>query len=285
MLQDIENYQKKKQFLVCVDSDGCAMDTMDIKHKKCFGPCLIETWNLQQWGEEILSRWYEINLYSELRGINRFKGLAIALKEINDKYIVIEALDSFLNWVEGTTELSNESLIEHISKNKTICLEKSLNWSVNLNKRIKELLPQEKLPFDHVKEVLKQVHQYADIAIVSSANYEAVREEWSENGLLSHIDLLLSQNIGSKSHCIHELLAKGYEANHVIMIGDAPGDEKAADENNVLFYPILVRQEADSWYEFSEHALGKFLQQDYGDESVYYKKKFHQNFVGKERGL
>ena len=23
---------KKKEYLVCVDSDGCAMDTMDVKH-------------------------------------------------------------------------------------------------------------------------------------------------------------------------------------------------------------------------------------------------------------
>ncbi len=283
-MQDIENYQKRKQFLVCVDSDGCAMDTMDIKHKKCFGPCLIEVWNLQQWEEEILDRWYEINLYSELRGINRFKGLAIALKEINEKYIVIEALESFLNWVEETKELSNESLMEQISKNRTVCLEKALQWSDNLNKKIKDLLPQEKIPFENVKEVLKQIHQYADIAIVSSANYEAVREEWSDHGLLDHIDLLLSQNIGSKSHCIHELLGKGYGTNQVIMIGDAPGDEKAAEENHVLFYPILVKQEAESWNEFSEHVFGKFLQQDFREDSIYYKNKFYNNFIQKERG-
>lgn len=278
MLQNIENYKKKKQFLVCVDSDGCAMDTMDIKHKKCFGPCLIETWNLQQWEEEILNRWCEINLYSELRGINRFKGLAIALQEINETYIEIEALDTFLNWVKATKELSNESLMEQISKNTSVCLQMALQWSQNLNKKIKELMPEEKLPFDNVKEVLEQVHQYADIAIVSSANYEAVREEWLDNGLLDHIDLLLSQNIGSKSHCIHELLAKGYDPDHVIMIGDAPGDEKAADENRVHFYPILVRQEAKSWKEFSEYGFEKFLQQKFGDDAVCYKKKFYENF-------
>lgn len=35
---NITEYVKKKDFLICVDSDGCAMDTMDIKHIKCFGP-------------------------------------------------------------------------------------------------------------------------------------------------------------------------------------------------------------------------------------------------------
>ena len=283
-MQTIENYHKRKEFLVCVDSDGCAMDTMDVKHKKCFGPSLIEVWNLQRWEETILDRWNEINLYSDLRGINRFKSLEIALREINEQYIEIKGLDCFQDWVDTTKELSNESLIEQISKSNTECLEKALQWSENLNNKIKELSPQEKLPFENVKEVLEQVHQYADIAIVSSANYEAVMEEWSDHGLLAHIDLLLSQNIGSKSHCIHELLRKGYDTNHVIMIGDAPGDEKAADENHVLFYPILVKQEAKSWNEFSEHVFGKFLQQDFREDSIYYKRKFYYNFVQKERG-
>ena len=34
MKENIEEFQKTKDFLVCVDSDGCAMDTMDVKHKK-----------------------------------------------------------------------------------------------------------------------------------------------------------------------------------------------------------------------------------------------------------
>ena len=29
---------KKKEWLVCVDSDGCAMDTMDSKHHQAFCP-------------------------------------------------------------------------------------------------------------------------------------------------------------------------------------------------------------------------------------------------------
>ena len=41
-------FKKKKDFLVCVDSDGCAMDTMDVKHKECFGPCLVREWKLEK---------------------------------------------------------------------------------------------------------------------------------------------------------------------------------------------------------------------------------------------
>ena len=77
-MNDLDNFKKTKEFLVCVDSDGCAMDTMDIKHIRCFGPVMVEQWGLQKWKKQILERWNEINLYSMTRGINRFKGLAIA---------------------------------------------------------------------------------------------------------------------------------------------------------------------------------------------------------------
>ena len=96
----VENYVKKKEYLLCVDSDGCAMDTMDIKHFKCFGPCMVEEWGLEEWKEEILNRWNEINLYTMTRGINRFKGLAMALNEINDKFVV-----SFIFFMYICTEL------------------------------------------------------------------------------------------------------------------------------------------------------------------------------------
>ena len=32
----LDEFVKKKRYLICVDSDGCAMDTMDVKHIRCF---------------------------------------------------------------------------------------------------------------------------------------------------------------------------------------------------------------------------------------------------------
>ena len=34
---DIE-FKKTNDFLVGIDSDGCAFDTMELKHKECFIP-------------------------------------------------------------------------------------------------------------------------------------------------------------------------------------------------------------------------------------------------------
>ena len=262
----LDNFNKQKDFLICIDSDGCAIDTMDIKHIKCFGPCMVTEWNLEEWKEPILERWNEVNLYTLTRGINRFKGLAVALIEINEKYITIEGLDEFVRWTEETKELSNESLEVEIEKTNNICLKKALEWSKSVNKSIDLLSDDEKCPFEGVKEAIILAKKVADIAIVSSANEKAVLDEWSQHGLLESVDIVLTQNIGSKAYCINKLIEKGYSRNNVLMVGDALGDLKAAEENEVLYYPIMVRKEKESWIRFSKEALERFTSNSYYGE-------------------
>ena len=258
MCNFLDNFIKKKDFLICIDSDGCAIDTMDIKHIKCFGPCMVTEWNLEEWKDDILERWNEVNLYTLTRGINRFKGLAVALIEINDKYIQIDGLDEFVRWTEETKELSNESLEAEIEKTNNICLKKALEWSKFVNKSIDLLSDDEKCPFEGVKEAIITAKKVADIAIVSSANEKAVLDEWSQHGLLESVDIVLTQNIGSKAYCINKLIEKGYSRNNVLMVGDALGDLKAAEENEVLYYPIMVRKEKESWFRFTKDILERF---------------------------
>lgn len=255
----LEKFIKNKDFLICIDSDGCAIDTMDIKHIKCFGPCMITEWNLEKWRKTILDSWNEVNLYTLTRGINRFKGLAVALTEINDKYIKIEGLDEFLKWTEETLELSNESLESELEKTNNICIKRALEWSKAVNKSIDLLSDDEKCPFEGVKEAIIAAKKIADIAIVSSANEKAVLDEWSHNGLLENVDIVLTQNIGSKAYCISKLIEKGYDRTKVLMVGDALGDLKAAESNEVLYYPIMVKKEKDSWERFTKEALEKFI--------------------------
>lgn len=78
----LKTFVPRKDFLLCVDSDGSVMDTMEIKHKRCFGPCMVDEWNLSNWQKPILKRWNDINLYTMTRGINRFRGLALALNSV-----------------------------------------------------------------------------------------------------------------------------------------------------------------------------------------------------------
>lgn len=271
---DLQKYQKKKEYLICVDSDGCAMDTMDIKHIRCFGPCMVEEWELSDWGTQILERWNVINLYTMTRGINRFKALVKILKEIDENYTEIDELDVLEDWVEHSPELSNGALEKVIAEKESQILKKALSWSKKVNAAIAKLPFDVKKPFEGVKEGLAYAHEVADIAIVSSANLDAVIEEWELYGLLEHVDIVLSQNTGSKAFCIQELLKKGYKKENVVMTGDAPGDYEAAKKNDVFYYPILVRHEKESWTEFKETAVSKLIHGEYA--GAYQEEKLNQ---------
>lgn len=274
-MQNLSDFKKTKDWLICVDSDGCAMDTMDIKHIRCFGPCMVEEWNLQQWQEIILDRWNEVNLYTMTRGINRFKGLSAALKEVNERYCPIEDVEALCYWADHSDELSNEALIREIEAQPNCAIfRKALTWSKAVNVAIKALPESEINPFGNAKAALEFAHKRADVAIVSSANLGAVLEEWEKHGLLEHTDIVLAQNAGSKAFCIGELLKKGYALDHVLMCGDAPGDLKAAKENGVYYYPILVRHEKESWAEFISEGFNRLLAGSYGGE--YQEKKTHE---------
>lgn len=267
-------YVKKKDYLVCIDSDGCAMDTMDIKHLQCFGPCMVKEWELGTWKDDILNRWNQVNLYSMTRGINRFKALAIVLGEIHQTYKEIPDIEKLVQWTDTSDELSNAALSDIAVETGSICLKKALHWSSEVNFEIEKLPEASKVPFAGVKEGLAFVHKYADIAIVSSANQDAVFAEWDAHGLMKHVDIMLAQNAGSKAYCIEKLLEYGYENNHVMMTGDAPGDLTAAEQNHVFFYPILVSQEHASWNGIRE-AVTRLAD---GTFSEVYQKEFIEAF-------
>ncbi|HMR65050.1 MAG TPA: HAD family hydrolase, partial [Anaerolineae bacterium] len=48
-------------------------------------------------------------------------------------------------------------------------------------------------------------------------------------------------------------------ADHILLIGDAPGDRDAAHAVNALYYPINPGYEDKSWQRFYDEALDKFL--------------------------
>lgn len=254
-------FKKKKDYIVCIDSDGCAMDTMNIKHIKCFGPCMIKEWHLEQWQDEILNSWNQVNLYTMTRGINRFKGLATALAEVNVKYMPIEGVTVLVNWAEEASELSNNAVEKMIPENPIFA--KALSWSKMVNEEIEALPDEEIKPFNGVKEALEEIHKTCDIAVVSSANPEAVKAEWERYGLMESVDLLCTQDMGSKAYCISKILQNGYKPRNVLMCGDAVGDMKAAASNGVLYYPICVNHENESWANLVPEALPKLLEGSY----------------------
>ena len=279
-----DSFEKKHDYLVCVDSDGCVMDTMNCKHFHCFGPCMVTEWGLQAWKDEILDRWNVINLFSMTRGINRFKGLAMALGEINEKYKPISGIAYLQHWADTAPALSNDAVAKAAEdaeneEAKAVFL-KALSWSKAVNAAIVKLPEELKVPYDGAKEGLAAAHQFADVAMVSSANRDAVEEEWGKFGLLEHTDIVLAQDIGSKAACIAEMLKFGYDLNKVMMIGDAPGDCDAAEKNGVHYFPILVNHEKASWDEAIAVAYGKLQSGEYAEYGAEKKKEFLANLGG-----
>ena len=279
-----DSFERKHDFLVCVDSDGCVMDTMNCKHFHCFGPCMVAEWALDAWRDAILQRWNVINLFSMTRGINRFKGLAMALGEIHDTYTPIAGIEALQHWANTAPALSNDGIAKAIEAatdpDAKLVLTKALNWSKAVNAAIVELDESLKVPYAGAAEGLAAAHQFADVAMVSSANRDAVEEEWGKFGLLEHTDIVLAQDVGSKAACIKEMLRFGYDPNKVVMIGDAPGDCDAAEKNGVHYFPILVSHEKESWEEAISTAFAKLRSGDYAPYGTEKKQDFLRNLGG-----
>lgn len=257
MASELVGFEKHKDFLVCVDSDGCAMDTMDVKHEKAFCPQLIRVFGLEQYADFITPYWMEVNLFSATRGVNRFKGMLMTFEALKEKGVEIPHLAEIAQWVNNARELSNPNLENEIAAGNT-ALKPVLEWSLAVNKTIREL-PQDDKPFKGVKEGLAAVHLVADTAVVSSANAGAIQSEWNRHGLARYMNVMLGQEVGSKAACIHAMAEGRYDKDKVLMVGDALGDLDAAQKNGVLFYPILVGREEESWKRLAEEAIHKLL--------------------------
>ena len=159
-------------------------------------------------------------------------------------------------------------------------LQKALSWSKAVNASIVELPEELKVPYAGAKEGLAAAHSFADVAMVSSANRDAVEEEWGKFGLLEHTDIVLAQDVGSKAACIREMLKFGYDHQKVVMVGDAPGDCDAAEKNGVHYYPILVNHEKASWDEAVSVAFAKLREGDYAPYGAEKKQEFLRNLGG-----
>lgn len=285
-MRKIGDFQKKHDFLVCVDSDGCVIDGMTVKHDSCFGPGVIEVYGSQEHQEELLEEWNRINLYSMTRGINRFKGLVAELGYMAKKGYLTEDFSELLQWTQTADELSNRSLQQQIVKNReagrdTEALQKALDWSDWVNRQIAALDAEKKMPFAKAGPALKEIKKYADLAVVSSANREAVEEEWQRSGFLEMVDLLLTQEHGGKRECLGLLEAFGYGKERIVMVGDSPLDILAAKACGVLYYPIVPREENASWVRFLQQMHLEMLGGSYREGSMEQNEKaYYQKLKG-----
>ncbi|MGT2784967.1 HAD family hydrolase [Streptococcus merionis] len=257
-----------KPFLFCVDSDGCAMDTMTYKHKLFFGPLIAKYFPIDD-PEGFQTDWETLNLYSRTRGVNRFTGLMMALQAAK-----VPNIEHLVNWAESTTSLSNASLEQALRDNPSEDLEKALAWSNDVNHHIKHYQG-DALAFPNVREGLEKLSQLGSVYVVSSANREAVAEEWEDQGLVPFVTDLYCQDRGKKEDVLAELLSLVDSPDQLLMIGDSPGDCQAAELNQVQFYPIIVGDEGHSWQQLMAVEADAFVAGNYNQDQ--YKQLFWQN--------
>ena len=187
----------------------------------------------------------------------------------------IEDFTVFANWCNHTTSLSNQSLEEEIAKHNDPVLVKALEWSKAVNHGIETELVGEDKPFEGVKSALEEISKVAQIAIVSSANSEAVNSEWKRHGLMPFVSEFFGQERGSKAAAIKEIKSLGFEKEKILMVGDAPGDLDAAKVNEVHFYPILFGKEKESWETLVAKILSEFISGHYNDKE--YQAIYHNH--------
>jgi len=244
-----------KEFLICIDSDGCAFDTMEIKHKECFCPAFIHNFGLQAVSKYAREAWEFVNLYSAYRGIHRLLALLKAMEllseraEVKERNFTPPALTHLRQYVAEGNHLSDAGLQAYLNEHpEAEEIRTVLRWSADVNERIGKMVygvP----PFPFMREGLEKVFQNVDIVIVSATPQEALEREWGEHGLLPLVSSVKGQEVGKKKEIIASIKDR-YPEGHVLMIGDAPGDRDAAHDNDVLFYPICPDQEAQSWANF-----------------------------------
>ncbi len=259
----LKNFPKKHDFLVAIDSDGCAFDTMEIKHKECFIPNIIKHWDLQPVSKFARAAAEFVNLYSKDRGINRFPALVRVFDLLRDwpavqkrNARIPEAL-AVREWITRESKLGNPTLTAEVDKTGDPVLAQALVWSKAVNATIADLVHHVP-PFPFVRESLEKVSQWADILVCSATPGEALAREWEEHGIAKYAAVIAGQEMGSKKEHIALAANHRYEKSRMLMIGDAPGDMKAARGNGAVFYPINPGFEDESWECFYKEAADKF---------------------------
>lgn len=266
----LQEMKRTGDYLICIDSDGCVFDTMEVKHKECFIPNIINYWNLQPVSKFARETAEYVNLYSKYRGINRFPALlkVIDLLEVRPKVrkrgFTAPNLDSLRKWAETEKRLGNPALERYVSENPDDeLMAHTLRWSAAVNQSIADLV-RGVPPFPYVRECLDEMRKHADIIVVSQTPCAALEREWQEHNIDGYVKVIAGQEMGTKAQCISYATAHGYEADKVLMIGDAPGDYEAATDNSVLFFPVNPGDEDNSWQRLLDVGLGKFFDGSFG---------------------
>lgn len=283
--QALKDFTPRHEFFIGIDSDGCAFDTMGIKQRECFCPWMIGCFGLQPVAQAARECKEFADLFSKTRGANRHKTLKRILTELLPSHPTVKSrkfkvpqFPHYCAWVDDpASTLSNEGLRQAIARAEGQAkdeLELALSWSERVNWAVTEIV-RNVPPFPYVRESLEKLQGKADIVVISTAPCETLAREWSEYDIAQYVTVLAGQEMGTKTQHLQDAARDKYQDNHTLLLGDAPGDLRAAKANNALFYPINPGGEDASWRRFHDEALGRFFKGQYAGA---YEKKLVDEF-------
>jgi phosphoglycolate phosphatase-like HAD superfamily hydrolase len=311
-IEKLKGFPKTNDFFVGIDSDGCAFDTMEVKHKFCFVVGVLRAFDLAALARILRDVWDYVNLYSQSRGCNRWLALRDTFKYLDEltpyqrfKPFLgahLKVVDQFIRAADEQADitLSNTGLVafalsklsseaakttvrcivaeplavadsamgEQITSAGTdpeSCLLRLVLWTHLVNGLVARTV-RDVPPFEFVTQSLKKLTGKADVMVVSATPNEALQREWEEHDIAQYAKMICGQELGSKKEHIQYGAADKYQSHKMLMVGDAPGDMKAAKANNALFFPVNPGDETASWQRLYQEAAGKFLAGEYAGD-------------------
>lgn len=282
--QPLKDFEPQHDFFVGIDSDGCAFDTMELKHKECFAPNIIKHWNLQPVSKYARQAAEFVNLYSKWRGVNRWPALVMVFDllrerpEVQRRNVEIPQADAIRAFIEQEKHPHSDAglkayMAEH--PNDPV-LEQALAWTTAVNDTVADMV-HGVAPFPNVRDSLAAMQDKADMVVVSATPNAALQTEWNEHGIAQYVRVIAGQEMGKKANSIRLAASGKYPPERILMIGDAPGDMRAAKANDALFYPINPGDEEQSWQRFYNEAMSRFFEGTYAGE---YEAKLIAEFEG-----
>lgn len=272
--EKLHGFTRAHDFFVGIDSDGCVFDSMELKHKECFIPNITRCFGLQSVARYVREVAEFINLYSASRGVNRFPGLVQTMdllrerSEVQERTASIPELNATRAWLAETKRPGNpalEAAIASATGDARDELQQVLGWSHAVNDSVTAMvsgLP----PFPHVRACLEQLSGQADVLVVSATPCEALEREWAEHDIAGFPQLICGQEMGTKAEHLAVAVERGYAKDRMLMIGDAPGDQRAARTVGASFFPINPGDEAASWQRLEQEALPRFFSGAYAGD-------------------
>jgi len=266
--ETLRSFSPKHERFIGFDSDGCIFDSMELKHKECFIPNIIQFYDLQSVSKFAREAAEFVNLYSQWRGTNRFPALVKTIEllrdwtEVSARGVRLPDTAAIEEFIKTAPSLGNPSLEKAIERTGDPTLKHCLAWSKAVNKSIEQMvkgLP----PFPAARDSLEKVSGRADTMVVSATPAEALRREWEEHGIAKFVGLIAGQELGKKEEQLG-LTTKGkYRGGNILMVGDALGDQKAAKAVGARFYPVVPGREDESWERFRDEIIDEFLEGRY----------------------